>query len=122
MSIACSSVSTASGRCARVASASSKLDAATRYAERTAAFPPAWRRYRTALLQTSPRIKALTGDILFTYLLNPGTALYVGYTDRYENLGVDPTLPFALRLQRIGQPTTPTGRQFFVKLSYLLRF
>jgi len=68
------------------------------------------------------RTKSLTGDILFTYLLNPGTAFYVGYTDRHENLVLDPTLPPSLRLQRIVEPTTSTGRQFFVKLSYLFRF
>ncbi len=68
------------------------------------------------------RTKSLTGDILLTYLLNPGTALYIGYTDRHENLALDPTLPPSLRLHRIGDPTTSTGRQFFVKLSYLFRF
>jgi hypothetical protein len=68
------------------------------------------------------KTKQLTGDILLTYLLNPGTALYIGYTDRYENLALDPTLPPSLRLQRIGEPTTSTGRQFFIKLSYLFRF
>ena len=30
--------------------------------------------------------KQVTGDVLFTWLLNPGTAVYVGYTDRYERL------------------------------------
>jgi hypothetical protein len=68
------------------------------------------------------RTKSLTGDILFTYLLNPGTALYIGYTDRYENLALDPSLPPSLSLQRTVGPTTSTGRQFFVKLSYLFRF
>jgi hypothetical protein len=68
------------------------------------------------------KTKQLTGDILLTYLLNPGTALYIGYTDRYENLALDPALPPSLRLQRVGEPTTSTGRQFFIKLSYLFRF
>jgi hypothetical protein len=68
------------------------------------------------------RTKSLTGDILLTYLLNPGTALYIGYTDRHENLALDPTLPPSLRLHRIRGPNTSTGRQFFVKLSYLFRF
>jgi hypothetical protein len=64
--------------------------------------------------------KRLTADLLFTYLLHPGTALYIGYTDRQDNLALDPTLPPTLR--RIGSPTTATSRQFFVKMSYLFRF
>jgi len=64
--------------------------------------------------------KRLTGDVLLTYLVNPGTALYLGYTDRYENLALEPTLPPTLR--RTVSPTHSVGRQFFVKLSYLLRF
>ena len=34
------------------------------------------------------RQKRITGDALLTYLIHPGTALYVGYTDRLENLGL----------------------------------
>jgi hypothetical protein len=66
------------------------------------------------------RAKRFSPDILVTYLVNPGTALYVGYTDRYENLDILPTVPPTLG--RIGSPSVSTGRQFFVKLSYLLRF
>jgi hypothetical protein len=66
------------------------------------------------------RSKRLGADFLLTYLLNPGTALYVGYTDLYDNLALDPGSPAGLRRTR--SPTTSTGRQFFVKMSYLLRF
>jgi len=79
--------------------------------------------------------KKLTADFLVTYLLHPGTAVYVGYTDRYANLMLDPGLPahglpalaglppsVAPTLSRIASPTTSTGRQFFVKMSYLFRF
>ena len=66
------------------------------------------------------RTKRFTGDVLFTYMLNPGTALYVGYTDTYENAHLLPGPP--VTLQRVGPPDVSTGRQFFVKLSYLLRF
>jgi len=38
----------------------------------------------------------------------------------YENVGLDPSASPAL--SRIGSPSTPTGRQIFVKLSYLFRF
>jgi len=64
------------------------------------------------------RTKHVTGDLLLTYLLTPGTALYVGYTDGYDNLALDPVT--GVRTTR--SPTTSTGRQFFVKSSYLFRF
>jgi hypothetical protein len=53
-------------------------------------------------------------DVLFTLMLNPGTALYVGYTDLYDNWRLDPTRP--------PTPLQSTARQLFLKLSYLLRF
>ena len=55
-----------------------------------------------------------------TYLVHPGTALYAGYSSGLENLAIAPTLPPALL--RTNSPATVTGRQFFVKLSYQLRF
>ena len=59
-------------------------------------------------------------DLLFTYLVHPGTALYVGYSDRYENFRLLPGSPPAL--ERSGSPGLSVGRQVFVKLSYLWRF
>jgi hypothetical protein len=59
-------------------------------------------------------------DALFTYLLNPGTALHVGYTDLYDNLRYNPTM--SPNLWRTQFPNLNTGRQAFVKLSYLFRF
>jgi hypothetical protein len=53
-------------------------------------------------------------------MLHPGTALYVGYTDIYENLTFNPSRPPYLQLA--GFPNLNTGRMAFVKLSYLLRF
>jgi hypothetical protein len=64
------------------------------------------------------RTKHLTADVLMTYLLSPGTALYVGFTDGYDNVLIDPIL--GVRQSR--SPTTSTGRQFFVKTSYLFKF
>jgi len=66
------------------------------------------------------RDKRLTADILVTYLVNPGTAIYVGYNDQYANVRIDP-LP-SPALSPTASPTTSVGRQFFVKASYLLRF
>ena len=65
--------------------------------------------------------KSIGLDALFTYMLNPGTALYVGYTDLYENYHLN-ALASPAELERTVNPTLNTGRQFFVKLSYLFRF
>ena len=61
-----------------------------------------------------------SGDVLVTYLVNPGTALYIGYIDQFENLDIVPGSPPDLR--RIGRPSTSVGRQVFAKVSYLVRF
>jgi hypothetical protein len=71
------------------------------------------------LVALAPR-KRLTGDFLLTYLVNPGTALYVGYTDTHENLRLIPGVP--ANVMRAGAPDISTGRQFFVKVSYMFRF
>jgi hypothetical protein len=64
--------------------------------------------------------KGFAADFLLTYLVNPWTALYVGYTDGYTNLEIDPLVPD--RLRRTDSAFHSLGRQFFVKTSYLLRF
>ena len=64
------------------------------------------------------RTKHLTADILVTYLVNPGTAIYLGVTDGFDNIALDPVRG----LRPTENPTTSTGRQFFVKTSYLFRF
>jgi hypothetical protein len=66
------------------------------------------------------RTKRMGYDVLLTYLLHPGTALYAGYTDIYQNLRFDPAKPPYLQLSRF--PDFNTGRQAFVKLSYVFRY
>jgi hypothetical protein len=63
--------------------------------------------------------KRFTTDVLLTYLLHPGTALYAGYNNGFTDLalanavgGIGPR----------GSPTNSTNRLFFVKLSYLFRY
>jgi hypothetical protein len=58
-------------------------------------------------------------DLLATYLVSPGTAFYVGYSDLLENLALDPSVPASLR--RTDVASLSTGRQFFVKASVLVR-
>ena len=69
-----------------------------------------------------PPTKQFTTDVLFTYLLHPGTALYVGYNNGLSNLSLDnPSLPAPSVLYQ-SSPTHRTSQLFFVKLSYLFRF
>jgi len=79
--------------------------------------------YRAALpnnsLVSMEQSKRFGGDLLFTYLLHPGTAVYVGYSDSYENLLLNPAVP--PYLTRRDWPGTAVGRQFFAKVSYMFR-
>ncbi len=80
-------------------------------------------------LQTT---KQFNGDVLFTYLLNPGTAIYVGYNSDLQN--IDPTLQRTCGglacapgetfdgLLRTRNSFLNDGRQVFIKLSYLFRY
>ncbi len=63
------------------------------------------------------RMKHFAGDVLVTYLIHPGTAFYVGYSDGYDSITLRESA-----IVPINSPTTSTGRQFFVKTSYLFRF
>lgn len=64
--------------------------------------------------------KRVTGDLLLAYMINPGTAFYLGYTNTHENLAIFPGMPNYVGT--IGGPSTTTGRQVFVKVSYLFRY
>jgi hypothetical protein len=57
-------------------------------------------------------------DILLTWLAHPGTALYIGYTDGYDAAAIDPTR----RQFTQDGALRSTGRQLFVKSSWLFRF
>ncbi len=70
-----------------------------------------------------PTEKEFNADFLLTYLVHPGTAIYVGYNSDLQNLDHE----------LIPGPEGPAGlytakgymndsRQFFVKVSYLFRF
>jgi len=72
------------------------------------------------MLTRAERERGWSSDFLLTYLVNPGTALYLGYIDRFENIAIVPGSTPELR--RIDLATTSVGRQVFAKVSYLLRF
>lgn len=58
--------------------------------------------------------------LLFTYMPHPGTALYLGYADTFQNVDYEAEAipPYTTTTL----PATSTDRQVFVKFSYLLRF
>lgn len=64
------------------------------------------------------RTRRASADLLLTWLPHPGTALYVGYTDGYDNVRIDPLNGVELTSGRLAM----TGRQVFVKVSRLFRF
>src|SRR5216684_3327922 len=64
--------------------------------------------------------KQFTTDVLFTYLLHPGTAVYLGYNNGYSDLSLHPGTPPFVTAR--GAPNNSTSRLFFIKVSYLLRY
>ena len=66
--------------------------------------------------------KQFNGDFLITYLVHPGTAIYVGYNGDFQN--IDPNLQFDQtgNLLRTKDRLINDGRLFFIKVSYLFRF
>ena len=69
-----------------------------------------------------PTTKQFNGDFLITYLVHPGTAIYVGYNSDFQN--IDPQLAFDPNagLRRTQDRLMNDGRLFCVKVSYLFRF
>lgn len=61
-------------------------------------------------------------DFLVTYLLHPGTAVYVGYNSNLQNLDPSLTLAPSGSILRTRRDFINDGRTLFVKVSYLLRF
>ncbi len=71
----------------------------------------------TSLSSLEP-FKGFTSDLLLEYRLNPWTAVFAGYTDQREHFAMNPlsSTPGAFT----DDSFVPVGRQFFIKLSYLL--
>ena len=69
------------------------------------------------------RTKNFNTDFLITYLIHPGTAIYVGYNSDLANL--DPNLavdPVTNAIMTTRNGYINDSRQFFVKASYVYRF
>jgi uncharacterized protein DUF5916 len=83
-------------------------------------------------LTTLQTTKQFNGDVLFTYMLTPGTAIYAGYNSDLAN--IDPALQRTCGglacapgesfdgLARTRNSFINDGRQVFIKLSYLFRY
>jgi len=75
------------------------------------------------LISSLSPTKHFNTDFLITYLIHPGTAIYVGYNSDLANLNrdleVDPITNAILTTQH---GYINDGRQFFVKASYVFRF
>lgn len=71
-------------------------------------------------LATSRQFNA---DFLITYLVHPGTAIYVGYNSDLQNLNVVRAAPGSSGfVSNKARGYINDSRQFFVKVSYLFRF
>ncbi|MGC1449051.1 MAG: DUF5916 domain-containing protein, partial [Candidatus Sulfotelmatobacter sp.] len=70
-----------------------------------------------------PTQKEFNTDFLITYLVHPGTAIYIGYNSDLQNLDVVPQTPASPGyVTNTAKGYINDSRQFFVKVSYLFRF
>jgi len=60
------------------------------------------------LLTSQTNARRFNADLLLTYMVHPGTAVYIGYNSDHQQLAADARF-------------TNDGRQAFVKMSYLFR-
>jgi hypothetical protein len=72
------------------------------------------------LISSLSPTKNFNADFLITYLVHPGTAIYVGYNSNLQNLDRR-LLPTPTGLLTTPDRFINDGRQFFVKVSYLFR-
>jgi outer membrane receptor protein involved in Fe transport len=79
-----------------------------------------WTRANPQLSSLEEKTENFNADLLVTYLVNPWTALYVGYNTNYQNLELEDTPggPEVVRTDDLFND----AKQLFVKLSYLFRF
>jgi len=70
-----------------------------------------------------PTSREFNADFLITYLVHPGTAIYIGYNSDLQNLNVVPMTPTSPGyVTNTARGYINDSRQFFVKVSYLFRF
>lgn len=70
-----------------------------------------------------PTQREFNADFLVTYLVHPGTAIYLGYNSDLQNLNVEPeTSQGPGAVLNTAKGYLNDSRQFFVKVSYMFRF
>ncbi|HTY84331.1 MAG TPA: DUF5916 domain-containing protein [Silvibacterium sp.] len=70
-----------------------------------------------------PTEREFNADFLVTYLVHPGTAIYIGYNSDLQNLNVIPQTRFAPGyVTSTARGYMNDSRQFFIKASYMFRF
>jgi hypothetical protein len=70
-----------------------------------------------------PTAREFNADFLVTYLVHPGTAIYVGYNSDLQNLNVVPETPGVPGfVTNTAKGYINDSRQLFVKVSYMFRF
>ena len=70
-----------------------------------------------------PTARQFNADFLVTYLVHPGTAIYVGYNSDLQNLNVVPARPgIPGFVTNTAKGYINDSRQLFVKVSYQFRF
>jgi hypothetical protein len=73
-------------------------------------------------LSSLPPAKNFNADVLLTYFVHPGTAVYVGYNSNLQNLTNPPAVDALGNLARTPGQFLNDGRQIFVKISYLFQY
>ena len=74
-----------------------------------------------SLLTRLEPTQSINGDLLLTYLINPWTAVYLGYNSNYRNLELIDGKGGRQQLVRTEDDFLNDARQLFVKVSYLFR-
>lgn len=70
-----------------------------------------------------PTQREFNADFLITYLVHPGTAIYIGYNSDLQNLNVVPQTPaMPGYVTNTARGYMNDSRQLFVKASYMFRF
>lgn len=72
-------------------------------------------------LSSLPPAKQFNADLLLTYFVHPGTAVYLGYNSDLQNLPGTPTVDALGNLTRLPEHFINDGRQIFVKITYLFQ-
>jgi hypothetical protein len=72
-------------------------------------------------LSSLPPAKQFNADVLLTYFVHPGTAVYVGYNSDLQNLTNPPMVDALGNLTRTPGHFLNDGRQIFLKISYLFQ-